>query len=82
MLTLADSGGGRMAIDHTKPGAKGGAPPTEDEDQPAARHVLDDPDVRAKIEDVLGRSERGELRPGKSADDLLRLAREQRRMET
>lgn len=70
-----------MAIDYTKPRAKDGAPSTE-EDQPAARHVLDDPEVQAKIEDGLARSESGELRPGKSADELLRLAREQRRMET
>lgn len=52
-----------------------------DEERPAPRHVLDDPVVKEKIKAALERVRRGRSRRGKSADDLLRLAREQRRMD-
>jgi len=50
-------------------------------ERPAPRHVLDDPEVQAKIQRSLDRVRAGTSRPGKTADDLLRLADEQRRVD-
>lgn len=53
-----------------------------DEERPAPRHVLDDPVVQAKVQRAVERVRAGEAHPGRGADDLLRLADEQRRVDT
>jgi hypothetical protein len=52
-----------------------------EEEQPAPRHVLDDPEIQTKIKAALERVEQGRSRRGKTADDLLKLAREQRGLD-
>ena len=52
-----------------------------EEEQPAPRHVLDDPEVQEKIKAALDRAQHGKSRRGKTADDLLRLADEHRRVD-
>lgn len=47
------------------------------DDEPAPRRVLDDPIVRARIGEGLTRIEEAKVSPGRSADELLDLAREQ-----
>ncbi len=46
-----------------------------DSERPASPEILNDPEVRAKIEDALARVRDGRLRPGKSAEDLSRMIR-------
>lgn len=55
--------------------------PSAEEEKPAPRRVFDDPEVKAKVAAALDRVKRGESRRGKTADDLLRLASEQRRVD-
>jgi hypothetical protein len=54
-------------------------------DQPARRaprRILDDPAVKRKIDDALSRIWDGKTRPGMGSEELLRLEREQHRLDT
>ena len=44
-------------------------------ERPAPPEVLNDPEVRAKIEDALKRVRSGRLRPGSSSEEVSRLIR-------
>lgn len=55
--------------------------PFAEEEKPAPRRVFDDPEVKAKVAAALDRVKQGDSRRGKTADDLLRLVREQRRVD-
>jgi hypothetical protein len=50
-----------------------------DGEEPMDREVLDSPEMKARARVALARARRGRHDDGKTADDLLRLAREQRR---
>jgi hypothetical protein len=52
------------------------------EEAPLPRRVLDDPKIQAQIAEAKERARKGGTGRGKSADDLLDLAREQRAMDT
>jgi hypothetical protein len=54
----------------------------EEEEQPLPRRVLDDPKIRAQIEEAKERARKGGTGRGKTADELLDLAREQRGVDT
>jgi hypothetical protein len=45
-------------------------------ERPAPPEVLNDPEVRRKVEDALTRVRDGRLRPGSSAEDVSRLIRD------
>jgi hypothetical protein len=47
-------------------------------DEPMSREALDTPEMQAKIAKAQATARRGRTAPGKTADDLLELAREQR----
>lgn len=64
-----------------------GKPPTEplegmEREKPMPREVLDSPEMQAKIAKARARARRGRTGPGKTADDLLSLAREQRGVDS
>lgn len=47
----------------------------------APAHIFEDPKVKARIAESLTRSRRGSEKSGKTADELLDLAREQSRVD-
>jgi hypothetical protein len=51
-----------------------------DEDRPAPARILADPEVQERIERSLARIREGKAEPGKTSDELLRAADEQRRL--
>lgn len=57
------------------------ARPERPRDEPAPAHIFEDPEVRARVEEALARTREGRVEPGLSSDDLLELAREQRRLD-
>jgi hypothetical protein len=52
-----------------------------EEEVRAPRHVLDDPRVQEDIDDALAVVREGRTQPGLRGDELLNLAREQRRVD-
>jgi alpha-D-ribose 1-methylphosphonate 5-triphosphate diphosphatase PhnM len=52
------------------------------EEQPMDREVLDSDEMKAKAARALELAKRGKVAPGKTADDLLHMAREQRRVDS
>ena len=64
-----------------------GKPVTEpregmEEERPMPREKLDSPEMKARIKKARERAASGELGSGKTADDLLDLAREQRNVDS
>lgn len=51
-------------------------------ERPMSREKLDTPEMRAKIAKAKARASATEGRSGRTADDLRKLAREQRRVDT
>ena len=51
-------------------------------DQRVSERVLADPKVQQGVKEAKERVRKGETRPGKTADELLNLAREQSRVES
>jgi hypothetical protein len=65
-----------------KPHASSNGPQAETEEAPLPRRVLDDPKIQAQIAEAKERARKGGTGRGKTADDLLDLAREQRAVDT
>ena len=53
-----------------------------EEERPMPKEVLDSPEMKAKIAKAKARARQGRTGPGKTADDLLNLAREQRGVDS
>lgn len=51
-------------------------------DEPLSREILDDPQIKKQIDEAKERIREGKTGRGKSAEDLLNLAREQRGMDS
>ncbi len=65
-----------------KPHASSTGRKAETEEAPLPRRVLDDPKIQAQIAEAKERARKGGTGRGKTADDLLDLAREQRAMDS
>jgi hypothetical protein len=65
-----------------EPHASSNGHKAEKEEAPLPRRVLDDPKIQTQIAEAKERARKGGTARGKTADDLLDLAREQRAVDT